>query len=218
MKIQTLRLALRMLARDWRAGELTVLVAALVLAVASVGTVAFFADRVKSGLTREANLLLGADVMISADRPLPEAFAAEAARRGLAVTPGIKFNSMVQRAAPGDGGNAVLADVKAVGAGYPLRSAITLADPAKPDGVAVRGIPARGEAWPDARLAQRLGVKKGDRIAVGESTLVVGAIVAREPEVTSGLLAMGPRLLVNIDDVPATNLLQPGNRASHRRT
>ena len=85
MKIQTLRLALRMLARDWRAGELTGLVAALVLAVASVGTVAFFADRVKSGLTREANLLLGADVMISADRPLPEAFAAEAARRGLAV-------------------------------------------------------------------------------------------------------------------------------------
>ena len=59
--MNTPRLALRMLGRDWRAGELTVLVAALVLAVASVGTVAFFADRVKTALTRQANLLLGAD-------------------------------------------------------------------------------------------------------------------------------------------------------------
>ena len=80
-----LRLALRMLARDWRAGELTVLIAAIVLAVASVGTVAFFADRVKGALTRQANLLLGADVLISGDRPLPDTFADEALRRGLAV-------------------------------------------------------------------------------------------------------------------------------------
>jgi len=67
-----LKLALRMLARDWRAGELTVLAAALVLAVGSMGTVGFFADRVKSALTSQASLLLGGDVMISSDRPLPE--------------------------------------------------------------------------------------------------------------------------------------------------
>src|SRR5258705_7627958 len=79
--MKTLRLALRMLSRDWRAGELTVLIAALVLAVASVGTVAFFADRVKTALTRQANLLLGADLLISGDRPLPDAFVTEARRR-----------------------------------------------------------------------------------------------------------------------------------------
>jgi len=73
--MNTLRLAFRLLRRDWRAGELRVLVAALVLAVGSVGTVGFFADRVKGALTRQANLLLGADVMISGDRPLPPAFA-----------------------------------------------------------------------------------------------------------------------------------------------
>src|SRR5512143_551562 len=125
--MNALRLALRMLGRDFRAGELTVLVAALVLAVASVGTVSFFADRVQTALSREANLLLGADVMIAADRPLPEAYVTEARRRGLATTPAIKFNSMVQRAAGGadttEAPGAVLADVKAVAPGYPLRSA-----------------------------------------------------------------------------------------------
>ena len=85
----TVRLALRMLSRDWRAGELRVLIAALVLAVASVGTVGFFADRVKGALTRQANVLLGADLLVSADRPLPPAFETEARARGLDVTPGI---------------------------------------------------------------------------------------------------------------------------------
>ena len=215
--MRTVALAFRLLRRDWRAGELRVLVAALVLAVGSVGTVGFFADRVKNALTSQANLLLGADLMISGDRALPEEFAATARARGLATTPVIRFNSMVPppASAPADA-PAVLTDVKAVGAGYPLRGTVVLADPARPDGVVATGIPARGEAWPDQRLADRLGVKVGDRISVGESTLTVGAIVQQEPEVAGIVFALGPKLLLNVDDVPATNLLQPGNRATWR--
>ena len=72
---------MRMLARDWRAGELRVLAAALVLAVASVGTVGFFTDRIRGALTVQANLLLGADLMLSGDRPLGEDYAREARAR-----------------------------------------------------------------------------------------------------------------------------------------
>lgn len=215
--MRTIPLALRLLRRDWRAGELRVLVAALVLAVASVGTVGFFADRVKNALASQANLLLGADMMISGDRALPPAFAATAQARGLATTPVIRFNSMVPPppSAPPDAA-AVLTDVKAVGEGYPLRGEIVLADPARPEGRVAAGIPGRGEAWPDQRLADRLGVKLGDRISVGESTLTVTAIVQQEPEVAGIVFALGPKLLLNVDDVPATNLLQPGNRATWR--
>ena len=201
--------------RDWRAGELRVLMAALVLAVASVGTVGFFADRVKLALTEQANLLLGADMMISGDRPLPDAFAAEATRRGLAVLPVIRFNSMVQGVGNSTGG-AVLTDVKAVADGYPLRGAIMLPDPALPDGRPTTGIPQRGEVWIDTRLAQRLGVKAGDKLAVGEATPTVRTIFAQEPEIAGITFALGPKLLLNIADVPSTNLLQPGNRATWR--
>ncbi len=212
------RLALRMLARDWRARELNVLVAALLLAVASVGTVGFFADRVKGGLSREANLLLGADVLVSADRPLPAAFADEAHARGLRTSPAVKFITMIQRA-PDRGGDAlapVLADVKAVATSYPLRGAITLDAPGQAEGVPAGRVPAEGEVWPDTRLAARLGVKVGDRLLLGEGTFRVGAIVQQEPEVASGLLAIGPRLLMNLQDLTTTNLLQPGNRATYR--
>ena len=213
----TFRLALRMLRRDWRAGELRVLVAALVLAVGSVGTVGLFADRVKGALTTQANLLLGADLMISGDRTLPATFADNARQRGLATTPVIRFNSMVPPGAraPADA-SAILSDVKAVGAGYPLRGVIVLADPARPEGVVANGIPKRGEVWPDQRLADRLGVAIGDRISVGEATLTVSAIVQSEPEVAGVVFALGPKLLLNVDDVPATNRLQPGNRATWR--
>jgi len=211
--VNTLRLALRMLRRDWRAGELSVLIAALVLAAASVGTVGFFADRVKGALTRESNLLLGADLMLSADRPLPPEFAREATTRGLATVPVIRFNSMVQAAG---GSDAVLADVKAVGIGYPLRGAVLLAGPDSPEGRPANAAPGRGEAWVDARLAARLALERGAKLSVGESTLSVAAIVKQDPEVAGGVLSLGPRLLMNIDDVPATNLLQPGNRATHR--
>jgi putative ABC transport system permease protein len=211
---ETARLAWRLLARDWRAGELRVLIAALVLAVASVGTVGFFTDRVKGALTRQANLLLGADLLLSGDRPLPDEFMREARSRGLAAVPALKFNSMVQVA--GSAGAAVLADVKAVTAGYPLRGAILLSDASDSAGKVARGVPPPGQVWIDSRLAARLGAQKGSRLAVGESTLTVGAIVQQDPEVTSGLLALGPRLMMNLDDVAATRLLQPGNRASYR--
>ena len=203
-----------MLARDWRAGELTVLAAALVLAVGSMGTVGFFADRVKSALTTQASLLLGADVMISSDRPLPASFADAARAQGLDVSPVIRFNSMVQK--PGSDATPVLANVKAVSPGYPLRGAITLTDDAHPEGVRAEGSPPRGEAWPDQRLAQRLDLKPGDKLAIGEAILVVGPAIQQEPEVATGLLSTGPRLLIHADDLAATNLLQPGNRATYR--
>ena len=211
----TLRLALRLLSRDWRAGELTVLIAALVLAAASVGTVGFFTDRVKGALASQANLLLGADLMVSADRPLQPELEHEAQAHGLATVNAIRFNSMVQRA-EGKSNDAILTDLKAVGASYPLRGAITLIDPAAPEGRTATGVPARGEVWIDQRLAARLGAAKGSRLAIGESKLTVSAIVQQDPEVVGGLFSLGPRLLMNIDDVAATNLLQPGNRASYR--
>ena len=212
--LPTLKLALRLVARDWRAGELRVLIAAIILAVASVGTVGFFADRVKAGLAQQANLLLGADLMISGDRPLPATFADEARTRGLVTSPAIRFNSMVQKADAAT--NAVLTDVKAVAEGYPLRGAISLVEPGSPEKRDARGIPARGEAWIDVRLADRLGAQKGTKLAVGEATLTVTAIIAQDPEIAGLTFAPGPKLLLNLEDLPATSLLQPGTRARWR--
>ena len=134
-----LRLAARMLGRDWRAGEQRVLAVALIVAVASLTTVAFFADRVGRTLTREANQLLGADLVVVSGVPIAESFRGEALRLGLAVTEAVRFPSMTQAK-----DRALLTEVKAVSAGYPLRGKLRIRESvAGPDFEPAR-IPAPG--------------------------------------------------------------------------
>jgi putative ABC transport system permease protein len=73
----------RMLVRDWRAGEVRVLAVALVVAVASITSVAFFADRVSRALVRDAHQLLGADLVLVSDHAWQREVADEITRRGL---------------------------------------------------------------------------------------------------------------------------------------
>ena len=70
-----------MLRRDARAGELHLLVAALVVAVAALSAVGFFTDRVRQALELEASQLLGADMLLVADRPWPTVKAARCSLR-----------------------------------------------------------------------------------------------------------------------------------------
>ena len=89
------KLSFRMLRRDWRAGELNVLILALIIAISGLTTVGFFADRVEMALARESNQLLGADLLVISSQPLPEHYADEASRLGLTVSTVTKFPSMV---------------------------------------------------------------------------------------------------------------------------
>ena len=115
------RLSLNLLRRDWRAGEWRVLLIALVLAVGSIATVGLFADRVRLALQQEATSLLGADLRVSSSRPLPPAYRDAALQRGLRVVETASFPSM----AAGKHGS-VLAEILAVGEGYPLRGKIVI--------------------------------------------------------------------------------------------
>ena len=110
------KLSLRMLHRDWRAGELNVLLLALIIAVSGIATVGFFADRVESALARESNQLLGADLLVISSQPLPEQYAGEAQRLGLSVSSLTKLASMIS-----NGDSNLLTEIKSVTEGYPLR-------------------------------------------------------------------------------------------------
>src|SRR5215213_2587750 len=72
------QLARRQLGRDFRAGELRVLVVSVMLAVAALTAVGVFADRINAGLARDARQLLGGDAIVSSDQPAPPTFTAQA--------------------------------------------------------------------------------------------------------------------------------------------
>jgi len=209
------RLAGRQVWRDFIAGELKLLLWAVVLAVGALTAVGFFADRMRAGLVRDAAQLLGGDAIVLGDKPLAPAFMQEARRRGFVVGQAANFPSMA-RAGAAQGGAAKLAAVKAVDASYPLRGRITVhlgeAAPAQ----SLRQAPAPGTAWIDPALASALQLKVGDPLELGDATLRIAGLIAIEPDRGTGFSALAPRVLLNVADLPATGLVQPSSRISWR--
>lgn len=207
----TISLAWRLLVREYRSGELRLLALALLIAVAAVTAVGFFADRVRLALEREAHQLLGADLLLIADHPWSADVAQEALRRGLKVAETRVFPSMVML-----GEKAQLADIKAVSSAYPLRGSLRVAPALQsPDHLAV-GVPGRGKVWLDERLATVLAARVGDPLNIGRSRLLVEGILTLEPDRGINFFSVAPRLMMHLDDLAATELLQVGSRVSYR--
>ena len=107
------RMASRQMARDFRAGELRLLLVAVSLAVAALTAVGFFADRIHGGLTRDAAQLLGGDVVVVSDQPTPPVVIERARALGLASATTTVFPTM-GRASDSQGGGSRLITLKAV--------------------------------------------------------------------------------------------------------
>ena len=206
--MNTLRLSWLMLQRDWRTGEWYVLLVALVLAVGSIATVGLFADRVGLALQQEAASLLGADLRLVSTRPLSPVYRNEALQRGMRVTETKTFPSMVVH-----GQQNVLAEIQAVEKEYPLRGRIEIDDGTQH---VAQGIPAPGTVWVDGRLLQRMGLRVGQEIGIGELEMRVAARVVRDVDQSVGFASFAPRVLINASDLVATGLIQSGSRISYK--
>ena len=205
-----LRLALRLFWRDWRGGELGVLLTALVLAVGIVSTLGLFIDRLQRAVELRSATFIAGDLVLQSPRPVPADWIAAACAAGLREAEVLRFTTMAFR------GDAMqLVSVKAVGEGYPLLGRVGIgASPEGPLEERDRGPPA-GEVWVDARLLPALGVAIGESIGLGATELRVGAILRKEPDGGGSLVAMGPRLMMNLADIGAAEVVQPGSRVQY---
>jgi len=168
--------ALRNLLRDFKSGELAVLVLALLVAVASLTAVGFFTSRIGLAVERQAGEVLAADLRLQSARPVPDTYEAEAASRGLKVA---RLESMPSVVFFGQ--ESSLIALRAVGEGYPLRGRLKTTDRPFGTGAVTDGIPAPGEAWADSRLLAKLGVRieeRKDGFSIHGGTLKGGACEA----------------------------------------
>ncbi|MCG8990070.1 ABC transporter permease [Delftia acidovorans] len=205
----------RTLWRDLRAGELRLLIVAVMLAVAALSSVGFFADRLQAGLQRDARQLLGGDVVVVGDNPTAPAFAERARAEGLQALETSSFPTMA-RASDAQGGMSRLVALKSVPEGYPLRGSLRVADAPGAADRATREIPARGEAWVDAPLLESLGIGVGDMLLLGDAQLRVARIISIEPDRGAGFMNFAPRVMITSADLAATGLVQPASRITYR--
>ena len=208
-------LAWRQALRDFRAGELRLLAVAVMLAVAALTAVGFFADRLSNGLQRDARQLLGGDAVVGSDKPAPPELAAKAAELGLRTSTSASFPS-IARASDEQGGQSRLVSVKAVSPSYPLRGRLQLADAPGGPTQTVAAAPAPGNTWVDAGLLDALGLKVGDALLLGDARLRIDKVIVIEPDRGAGFSTFSPRVMIAEADLPATGLIQPASRVGYR--
>src|SRR5258708_39499381 len=87
----------RMTLRDWRSGEVRLLVVAFAVAVAALSSVAFFVDRAQRALERDAAMFIGGDLALDSDRPIDPSIGTQAGGLGLQVAQTVTLPSMAGR-------------------------------------------------------------------------------------------------------------------------
>jgi putative ABC transport system permease protein len=187
------------------------MVAALIIAVGALTAVGFSTDRVAQAMRLGAAELLASDLLLASSNPIDLAWTQRAHRHGLATARTLSFHSMLA-----NGDRFQLAEVKAVSEGYPLRGHLEVA--ATPFGLAspTQAIPSPGTVWIEGRLLSSLGLRVGQQVQLGTAHFTVARILAFEPDRGGELFHIAPRLLMHIDDVAQTELVQPASRVTHR--
>lgn len=207
-----LAMAWRSFRRDLRAGELSILLAAIVVAVAAMTAVGFFTDRVGGAMKAQASEVLAADLVIRSAFPISDEFPRRARVLGIETAETLSFPTAVL-----SGDNSTLAAVDAVSDAYPLRGQLLVSDRLFGTAVDAGGVPPLGEAWAEPGLIGRLGIDVGDTVRLGERELTVTRVLQYKPDQNIGFVNLAPGLLVNLGDIPATGVVKPGSRITYHQ-
>ncbi|OCH98795.1 hypothetical protein A8135_10865 [Legionella jamestowniensis] len=206
-----LPLMVRSLVRDWRSGELTLLFLALLTAMTCMSALSIFAGRVNEQLTRQASQLLGADVVIRSSFSINDAWIRKAQSLGLKQSLSLSFLSMVEH-----NDNLQLAQIKAVKNPFPLLGELRVAAQINKPGIRLSSAPKPGTVWLAHRLFPLLKLKVGQQLMIGAASLTVAGVLIEEPGQTGDWFNISPRILMNWQDVPRTQVVQIGSNVTYR--
>ncbi|HAQ48331.1 MAG TPA: cell division protein FtsX [Glaciecola sp.] len=205
------QLAWRLFKHEAKRGELSIILFAIILSVAAVLSLSLFSERLQGALTDRSAEFIAADRQLSARNPIDPAWITQAQTFYLATAEQVSTRSM---AFAND--ELALVDLRAVSDTYPLKGNIKLAPELFATGAATTQIPKRGEAWIDSRLFQLLGLVIGDNIELGDATFTVTQILSEIPDGGFSVFNADPMVLINHQDIAATNVTGPGSRVNYK--
>jgi putative ABC transport system permease protein len=205
---------LRMAARETRSSwkRLLFFFVCIAVGVAAIVALRSVIQNVREVFSREAKTLIAADVLISTNREwTPEARAIIdrrlAAAGATARTETIETATMV-RPAGGTGTLTRMVELRAVAEAFPLYGTLGLADGRvyahrllRGQGVLVR-----------PELLAALDVEVGEAIVIGQGTFTIRGVITTEPGGPVGGITLGPRVIIDANDLPSTALLSFGSR------
>lgn len=205
-----MKTALLLLWRDWRGGELNILLLSLILATATITSISLFVSRIQNSILDEASHFLAADAQVRGSLPSADNWREKAAELQLRSADANNFQGMIFSQ-----DNMHLARVKAVSDSYPLKGELQLSS--IPFGKVEQSAhaPKVGEVWLASRLFGLLDIQPGDEIQLGEAHFIASAAIIKEPDSPQSFFGVAPRLIMHIDDIPRTQVVQTGSRIDY---
>ena len=201
-------LALRYARRELRGGVrgLRIVLACLALGVAAIAAVGSLREGIERGLASEGRRILGGDLEVQGGaQPLPDALRRFLHDRGARLSDIVQMRSMLIAS----NGERQLVELKAVDPAYPLVGAAEI------DAGALAAVLAERDGLPglvaDPVIVERLGVKPGATVRLGQATFVLRGALLREPDRVAGPAILGPRVMISQAALPSTGLVQPGS-------
>jgi len=206
-------LPIRLALRELRGGlkGFRIFLACLMLGVAAIAGVGSLAAALVQGLREDAREILGGDAELRFAQRTAEPDQFEFLRASGAVSSTVDMRAMARRI---DGEKRGLVELKAVDRAYPLIGRVEL-EPPMALAAALGERNGRFGAVVEPAMAQRLSIQPGEAFQVGEATLELRAVIKREPDRAVGGLGFGPRLMISVDALPSTNLVQPGSLTAY---
>jgi putative ABC transport system permease protein len=200
------KLALRQLKAQWRRPDGRALLLSIFLMTSLITLLSLTGDRLEKSLTTRSAEILGADMVMSSNRPFPPGWDNQTAPFGLNTTKVTQFTSMVETQ-----DSMLLSAIRAVDAPYPLRGKIITEPPH------LTSTPKSGTVWVEASVLSRLNINIGDSLNIGYSSFIVDRTLISSPDRGSGFRSFNPHIIMSSDDLAATKVLAPGSRANYRR-
>ncbi|MDW7548762.1 ABC transporter permease [Pseudoalteromonas peptidolytica] len=205
------KLALTLFSRELRRGELTIILAAIALAVLTVFSLSSITERIRLNIEQKSADFIAADRRLSSNHDFDDRVLTTAQDFGLNTAKQVYFDSMLFA-----NDELVLGSLKAVTDTYPLRGELTLRDQLDGENYQAQAAPKKGNVWLSEGLFYSLGLKIGDEVEIGAGQFTVSKVLINEPDAPFFSLAGNKRVLINYDDIPVTKAIQPGSRVFYR--
>lgn len=205
------KIAFKFFRRDWKRGDLLVLLFAMTIAMASISVIYLIIDRIETATEREVADVLGADLVISSPREITQDWLDKANELSLTRATSVEFSSVLFA-----NEQLQLSSIKAVSSGYPLKGRLEIADSPYAKIKVVNGSPERGNVWVEPRIFNLLKLSKGSMLELGYTDLKVDGALMLQPGQGSTLFNIAPTAIMNVEDLDATKIIQPGSRVVHR--
>ena len=206
------KLALKLFSREFRRGELTVISAAIALAVLTVLTLSMVTERIAESIAQKSSAFIAADRVLASNHAIDTAFITQAEQQNLETAQMVYFDTMLFA-----NDEMQFSSVKAASNSYPLKGQLKVKAGLNAETEVAPGAPTPGNVWLSESVFYSLNINVGDQVELGAALFNVEKVIVEEPDAPFNVFSSSRRVLINIDDVPKTEVIQPGSRVFYRQ-